>query len=471
MDEFEYSVGDPLLELHPGDSSMYVESFPKSGPLQYKEKGPINDVYNLALVERKMVSYGGVPYVFVPTAGCWYNLRSNVAGRFLCDMLGFENVTVNYYAAIEPYLDVIQYQLYSPREIPQSFCVGTWRLEVSKSYKNSCDEDEYEGKIVEYKAVYMLTMDIEDGSEDRDIATSAFAYMPVRLRCVPKYTRSDVTSRLEITLSHCLSYHQLNLLRWVIGNSLLDPVRNPRLMFFYGEGGSGKSTLISLLTSVLKGVCSPLSKDYLGGNEKTLTEDDFMRATCHRFVTFGDVSLFKGSSINSSILKQLCGNDIVVCGRITGRLNCAGLFGSNHLWYPVPSLQQTWFTRRVIAVYMSRSVLGQRYEESYTDEDALHFCGRCIQQRLDHEQAPVSAEDAILTIFGKKSPIVTRGICFDDYSTSRSWLAATFSISIAALMDRKVLIDLVRSFSPTLIGYHYGVECITGLNVRVISPI
>jgi hypothetical protein len=54
------------------------------------------------------VSYNVAVYIYVPSMGCWMLSRSPVAVRTIADVLGMENVTVNFAASTEPFMTFLE---------------------------------------------------------------------------------------------------------------------------------------------------------------------------------------------------------------------------------------------------------------------------------------------------------------------------------------------------------------------------
>lgn len=125
-------------------------------------------------------------------------------------------------------------------------------------------------------------------------------------------------STAEISLSNVMSDENLRLLKWIIGNGLIDPVDKPKAVYMFGNGGEGKSCTINTILANLPGAVHPLSKDYVG-SPLSISQEDLGHAMSSRFISYGDVVL-RNSRINAAFWKMITGGDTVrVC---QGRVDC-----------------------------------------------------------------------------------------------------------------------------------------------------
>ncbi|KAJ3318128.1 hypothetical protein HDV06_000808 [Boothiomyces sp. JEL0866] len=291
-------------------------------------------------------------------------------------------------------------------------------------------------------------LDSELGSDQR-----SFCVGPViRGVSLSSVWSNSYDSTIQQYLSNVLSYESLDMLMWTIGNGLIDPVDQPRILYLYSNGGHGKSTIIDILNVVLRGTMKPLSEDYLSKNIELSTFDIQNLIDC-RFTSIGDSSM-KDGKINESFWKTVTGGDSIstpmgiVCSKATL------IVGSNDIWYPNSRIHNLWFTRRGCVIPMKQK-MEVKYEGSPYGEDEtvekLKFIMSCIRTRLQSDSPPVTMRQALMTIFGRSARKATRGIKFvqnDDYTAG---LSATWSICLSSGLEYDNLIDLVESMSKYLV--------------------
>lgn len=388
----------------------------------------------------RAVSYRGSTYLFISSMGSWSHSHSPEACIEVNTLLDLSNVSVNYYAAALPYLRFMDSHAKQISDLPRSVCVGIHRL----SYEVKSDR-------LDFCTVHNVVPLQSEYSPD-DLLRSAFCSSPVRVGYLPRRMRIDSTSVAEEVLLATISRTSLNTLMWCVGNSLQDPVQTPRMLFLFGEGGNGKSVAINTLISNLPGVVATLSRDYIGRTTQQLSEADLERIMTHRFICYGDVVLNRHRQVNESFLKIVSGNDAVTSSRMSGRLQCGGLFATNALWRAYPSTLMPWFSRRVVCVQLNRPEAGApRPREHFSEKDALKFVSRCLYTSSMIEHLPICTREALLTVFGDDVRRVTRGVTLDDESSYLHCLAATYVLAALSGLRIAALIDIMHALSPPLI--------------------
>lgn len=257
----------------------------------------------------RIVRYNQSVYVFIPAEGKWTMARSVTAARFLANELGFFNVTVNYMAVVEPYWDYVTRVAKDIKHMPQSVCIGTWRLTVtveravvrdlgdhratprssSPSRRSPelqvADDEESGGPDGGCQDIDDVPPDFVKFTPDGNIAPSAdripggvrsssFCVCPVRSASIPRWAPLEPSpSVAERILSNVLARDDLQLLMWVVGNGLIDPVSKPRSVLLYGSGSVGKTTTIRTISECLRGTVYTLSQDYSSGTDPVSSED------------------------------------------------------------------------------------------------------------------------------------------------------------------------------------------------------
>lgn len=246
---------------------------------------------------------------------------------------------------------------------------------------------------------------------------------------------------------------------------MLDPVEKPRILFMHGSGGDGKSATINTILSNLKGVCSSLSKDYVGSHT-SMSVSDLDKVVMSRIVTYGDVTL-KNGSINNQFWKLLTGGDVVNLPTGEGKLNCTGIFASNNLWM-IPSWgTKTWFTRRSIVLSMKRVAKGLAPPpETYTEVECLRFVSNCIRSRIQFDYPPLDLRTVFLTMFGYGISQSTRGVKEDPDCSPFESISATWAVSLSSMVAYDRLVEAIESMYAYLIGEFIDIKYIRGFTLE-----
>ncbi|KAJ3382887.1 hypothetical protein HDU92_004515 [Lobulomyces angularis] len=429
---------DDREDFHGGE--IIRQDFPISGPLTDNFNISERKVVEMVVTGKRTVKYKGATYIYVPSTGSWHHTRSTHAGRYIASYLGMDNVTVSYHIAALSYINLMDIYSVQAYGIPRSVCIGVFRLYYSIGEKSTI-----------FKSVHNV-VSLPDEYAHAEIRISSFCFMPVAIRSIPKEIPLGIISTVEVILSATINQSSLQVLMWCIGNSLQDPVLTPRTIFLYGEGGEGKSFTISMLEANLPNCIGTLTRDYVGSKRNDIDSVDIERMICNRFVCYGDVNLNQKREMNEGFLKMISGNDTISTPTIVGKLQCAGLFATNHLWFPYPTLTMPWFSRRVVCIRIRKpSTDLPKPVESFTDNEILLFVHNCLVIRSKYKYIPVTTEMAIITIFGSRARSYSRGIKFNESASYLNCLAATHSISLLSCIRIPDLIRLFIAMSPQLI--------------------
>jgi hypothetical protein len=358
---------------------------------------------------------------------------------YLCTILGIDNVTVNYIQAALPYTDLAEKIASSVRQTKKSICIGTSRI------------------LVEYKDEKLLFPGLDNcfGTTKTSLSVKqkSFCVGPINIPINPRGEWvNSFTSTVESYISNVLSEDSLRMLKWTIGNGLIDPVDQPRILYFYSNGGHGKSTLIELLNQVLKGSMEPLSKDYLS-TESEISMFDIQNLVDCRFTSIGDASM-KTGKVNESFWKMVTGGDSIATSIGVVASKSTLFVGSNDLWYPNSRIHNKWFTRRGCVISLKKEIDNKFVGHpmgAKDDNERLRFIMSCVKTRFMFKNPPITAKQALMTVFGRAAKKSTRGVFFRDNVDYITGLQASVSISIAGDIDLDLLLDLVGSMSSDLI--------------------
>jgi hypothetical protein len=329
--------------------------------------------------------------------------------------------------------------------IPSSVCVGTYRLVVNMN-------EEY----IHFTPVFFLTMDeAETAYSFYFRRMSAFVFKTIVSSRIPRSLRHSFVSAAERTLSNVLGRESIEIVKWVIGNSLIDPVPAQKILFFYGLGGDGKTVSINTILANLPGCSSALTRDYVGSSSNKLSEDDIHTLLNNRVVTFGDCILEEGYKINSQFLKRITSGDAISTSTVSGKIECTGIFASNSLWHPSKSVMQPWFARRMVLINFNKLPDNLMLPPAqYNDVDVVHFAVSCIKTRTLLAEPPITLDIALRTIFGSKAQRFTRGVKYCLGSSHMDCTIASHILSSHCHVDVEPLTELVKKVNPNLVAYH-----------------
>lgn len=446
------------LKQHGIRKDLRVDDFPISGPIVDELSPQHAIIRKLVLEDGRAVRYRNGVYMFVPQCASWVHVRSPEAAKYLANMLDLSNVSVNYIGATQTYASYAELLARPCRPVPPSVCISSWRFHVTLKEVGGSKET---GKLY-FRPVFRII----DEPQARKRVTS-LVISPVRISLVPGNSTTIRKSPAEIGLSNVMTSEDLYLTMWVVGNGLLDPVDRPKALYLYGGGGEGKSTTINTILANLPGAVHPLGKDYVGGSSH-ISEYDLSCAMSSKFISYGDV-VITNNKINAPFWKMITGNDTVRVAEGQGRLGCTSLFASNDLWYPKSSLLKRWFVRRTIVVSLGTPSVGSKPPpEAFTDVEVYDFVSKCVYIRLKEAFIPITVRSILLTIFGYRVGVATRGIILGSKSTGLGSIAATWSLSIAGQIEYDLLVDLVKASCPEMIGKHADIEFIR--NIQPAPP-
>ncbi|CAH0514475.1 unnamed protein product [Peronospora belbahrii] len=438
----EFVLAIPDEDTYDSNGKILMrDSFPFSGPLTELLTSGDRLIIDGILKRGRSIRHRGAAFVYVPNSGCWCHSRGPTSTKYINDVLGDENVSVGYHGSTLPYLNMLDRYSLNVRPIPKSICISVYRLNF---------------EILEEETIFRTSHAIVPMRTDDygavELLMSAFCFMPINLGTVPKKMPNISMSSAEEVLSVTMDRRSIDVIMWCIGNSLQDPVMTPRLLFFYGIGGEGKTITMSTITSNLPGVVGTLTRDYVGRSVDKIDEADMEKMMENRFVSYGDVSIGYKGYINDSFLKIMSGNDSVSTKTMTGKLQCAGLFAMNAPWKAYKSVMMPWFARRAICLTIDKPSKGAKPpQESFSEEEILTFIHRCLLVRSYHKYVPIDAAILLRTLFGADLYQYCRGVTIDENASYMMNLVATYSISNCCGLDIKSLLRLTRSMCPSLL--------------------
>ena len=436
----------------------------KPAPLGTSLAGcPIETIKVLRMCrERKIVCLGGVPHIYSEPLCYWVSLYTNLGLGTLVDILGV-NAPVNFAIACSRYLELIRMRATDVTIPRQSVCIAGRRRYIK----------------VKRRSVEYLTGKQDDAPITRERAPGGISptvkiplhamqlpRLPLKSAFVPVKCKFDQPDDISDFLLQIFNEHQLDLLKWVIGHGLVDPVPFPMCLLLHGRrGGEGKSRVIDVLQGLLAGSISPMSSDYLSGSSKVSSADlDLFMS--YRFLYISD-SEIKGGYVNSHFLKQYFGNDMVSSASGAVALRSVLIAASNNIWFPHKGQLKAWRVRRFTTIVMKDAYSGPKEQLEVKDnEHRFRFITKCIATRMSTERPPYTFEDFAYNLFGSCVESATRGIQVDEYADPLDCLAATICLSYCAPMLHDDLISCALSMSEELVIECLDLPCLKGIRLR-----
>jgi hypothetical protein len=435
---------------------MRYDNHPTSGPYSELLAPPYAKIVDLVVNKGMIAKYQQSTYIFVPSSGQWCLIRSSEGGRHLCETIGIDKVPVNFLAAAEPFVALAEGIAQAAGNIIPSICVGTFRLSPL-----------VEGTDMRYRQVTDILLRSNGFGEHMD-RMSAFCHKTVTIRMCPRSMSLTKVSLAERILRRTMKQNDINVLKWCVGNALMDPVGPQRILYLYGLGGDGKTVAINTVLANLPGCSGPLTKDYMGKENLGVSDTDMQTLLRSRLVTFGDCMLQDGYKVNTEFIKRLTSGDVVSTATVSGRVQCAGIFGSNLIWHPSKPMMEKWFTRRMIAIHFAPiTAMLEPAPSQYSEKDSAEFIHSCVTCRMLFDEAPITMRTALLTLFGSKARRFTRGIIDKPSATVFECAMATHLISSASRIEYEKLVGLICTFGRSLVTEENGVKALSGLTITV----
>lgn len=354
-------------------------------------KGSKYKALDKELVDKGLVVYyDGNTYIFLTGSNVWATFVSSEAQTEICAIVGSDNVSVNYLPASEPFIDYLESHANRISAIPVSICVGTRRKVVSIDENTmtfrDCDP----------------IVSIMDGTgiDDR---VSTFCNMPCKFPELPRRWRYDGPGRLERYMLPLFSDHrELLTFKWIMGGIPLDPAMPSKFLMLYGDGGTGKSTILKIIRALFKGCCSTIPNGTFTSMNSDIPLKTAQIVASNRVVTSGELDLEK-KKLNLHAVKEMTGHDSISVPPVTVTTRCTLVAASNFL--PNPEIQTEWCTsqiaRRMIVLPFSVNAEEiPKIQRPDTTEDVIEFLLSCIHIRLTMPDMPMSSRSILYTILG-----------------------------------------------------------------------
>ena len=404
---------DTMIELIP-DSGWDDQISPGGSPRGFKN-------IRLSLLDHGLVAYcHGNTYVYLSASNSWSVFVSPEAQVQLCSIVGSDNASVNYLAACMPYIGFLEKHALRTSSIPTSICIGTWRMSIFL-------------KEEENKLIFQKTKNVASVNETLDSRVNSFCIMPCSFDELPLSWCPGGSQRLLRYLTVLFpNTKDLDTIRWVIGNAVVDPGTASKFLLLYGPGGTGKSTIIRAIEALLRGCCSTIKPGTLTDSKDDINIETAKAIASNRILTAGEINL-ETNKLNLHNVKVMTGHDSISVPPIKVTTRCSIVAGCNDL--PDPSIQKSWTTtaiaRRVVVVLMNvKTSLIPKLQMPDTVEDLQDFLLSCVYTRLTNTSMPISTKCILYTVLGDKYNEIKDKIEITDNVTDQDIFDANTEIEI-----------------------------------------
>lgn len=391
------------------------------------------------LLDYGLVAYShGNTYIFLSASNSWSVFVSSEAQVQLCSIVGSENASVNYLAACIPYIGFLEKHALRTSSIPTSICIGTWRMSIFLK--------EEDNKLILQKAKNIASV-----GETLDERTSSFCVMPCSFDELPTSWSPGGSQRLlRYLLVLFPDPKELDTIRWIVGNAILDPGTISKFLLLYGPGGTGKSTVIKAIEALLRGCCSTIKPGTLTDPKDDINMDTAKAIASNRMLTAGEINL-ETNKLNLHNVKVMTGHDSIAVPPIKVTTRCSIVAGCNDL--PDPSIQKSWtstaISRRVVVVVMNvKTALIPKLQMPDTVEDLQDFLLSCVYTKLMHPTMPISTRCILYTVLGDKYNEISKKIEIDENVTDQEIFDANTQIEIYLELPLHSLGELAGLVSP-----------------------
>lgn len=372
-----------MLELE-YDEGWDKELVPGGKGIKYK-------ALDKELIDKGLVIYyDGNTYIFLTGSNVWATFVSSEAQTEICSIVGSDNVSVNYLPASEPFIDYLESHANRISAIPTSICVGTRRKVISLG----------EGRMAFRDSDPIVSIVDDAGIDDR---VSFFCNMPCKFPSLPRAWEYDGPGRLERYMLPLFADHREFLtFKWIMGGIPLDPAMQSKFLLLYGDGGTGKSTILRIIRALFKGCCSTIPNGTFTSTSSDLPLKTSQIIASNRIVTAGELDLEK-KMLNLHVVKEITGHDSISVPPVTVTTRCTLTAATNYL--PNPETQQEWCTSQIArrVVILPFSVNAEeipKVQRPDTLEDVVEFLLDCVHTRLTMPDMPMSSRSILYTILG-----------------------------------------------------------------------
>lgn len=445
---------------------------PLSGPgLQYEDDigwdriPPGDDLgryvnMNLSLyLKGYMATRAGNHYIYVDVDHVWHLLMSRTAQSRICAIAGMKNVSTGSAEATSFFITWLTKRCSSRVSLPpqNSVCFGTRRLEVT-----------VDGEILRFRGSRSL-IGIAEGAEER---AREMCISPVSVTKIPRTWWAPGEGTVHNYIAPLFSDPRgLELLKWHIGNCLLEPTGTPRTLVLAGRGGGGKSTVLNIISSSMGTCCGTLPSGTFTagkGDIDRIGDEVIAQLVGSRMVLAYDVNL-EERRLNAHAIKQICGEDLISSGVYTSRLICSVTMATNGYIDPVkePIVHTDAIVRRMMVLPMTVRAL--QVAKAYPPEleaGFIDFMCSCLYVRLNNINPPIYYEVLLASICHERYQSAMELIEEHDDPTLSQSIEVLSILHTITLLSNEEIIHKIQLLSPDCIYSVHGMKFIKRLRPR-----
>lgn len=395
----------------------------------------------------------GQQMMFLDVSNHWISLVSHTAALRVSQVLGNDNVSVNYGAAYSPYYSKMSKACNSNSVsfVPASICVGTKRLGIE--YNRS-------SKTLKLEPVDPLPV---KRMHNLPPFVYTLCYLPTDHIDIPlSYAFPGVGVIPNFLYPLFPDKRRMVTYMWLLGNAVVDPISRPRCMMLVGPGGAGKSTALRMAMAALSGAANLIADNILTKNYDGLNDKVAQVVIKSRLVTCFELDLVH-HDMNMSVFKNITGNDFVRVGEFMSRAACSFGIATNGLHNVVrePEFMSDALSRRMVCIKMDVDTANADFEpDPSMSRDKMDFLCACAYMRMKHSHLPITPEDLIITLAGTLYPTImkhireerSRPVGIIEGRAVISIIAGILSTSTRSVVDRCRLISL-SCIDYTPLGY------------------
>jgi hypothetical protein len=336
----------------------------------------------------------GQQMLFLDVSNHWISLVSKTAALRISQIVGNDNVSVNYITSYEPYYSKLSKSssANSASFVPVSTCIGTERLSMEIDAPN---------RLLTFDPVRPFPLS-KKGSRVPDFVYG-LCYQPAdHINLPDSYIFPGVGRILNFLRPLFPDVRSMVTYMWVIGNASRDPVARPRCLMLCGHGGSGKSTAIRMATAALSGCVGLLPDNILTKTYEGVEDKVAQIIVRSRMVTCYELDL-DNKRVNMSTFKNVTGGDIVKVGEFSSKAVCSMMIATNGLPDVVrdPEFMSDALSRRMVCVKMDVDTAEAPFEPDPSDPvDKVDFLCSCLYVRMKYDHIPISPDNLLLTLCG-----------------------------------------------------------------------
>lgn len=384
--------------------------------------------------------------VYLWSSNCseWVHMSSPEGAEVIRGMLGL-NAPVNWLMAILPYARMIMKNAGENIQLPQSICISNTRYSLEVMLKGN-------RYVAEFRPCRQLVKALPSSM---DACAHTFAVSSIWHTVVPRSIESTYITAIERYIKPLFPNPvDMETFMWILGNAVTDPVSEHRILFLHGPGGTGKSTLMRLIHSMMSGTTRALDPaEITDPSRRRISHDLVMSLISTRMMVSPDVEI-KDGYINLQTLKIITGGDYLSDSKVSGLLVKAGTsvaLGVNHL----PTLKGTprWGTSAVLrrSVVVNMEVKARNLEggdRQHNAKELTEFLMKCALTYASKPNLPISTYSLVTTLFPGSIHNILKYFIFQEDLPFQVYHWGTVSLATLMYTPTEDICALASEVSP-----------------------